>query len=127
MKTQRGQTLVATLAVLAIMCLLAVALFKGSGAFSSGKPASSRPDGKGTTVLGAAQWKAKDEVCRSNMNQVRSALKVLSINEDDSAPQDIRETKLPSEFYSCPVGKEAYTYDPAAGTVSCPHPGHEKF
>jgi hypothetical protein len=50
----------------------------------------------------------------------------MQMNEDQP-PADVRETKLPAEFYACPIGKEAYLYDAASGKVQCPHPGHEKY
>ena len=122
----RGNTLVSLLATLAIIAVLSVALFYGSGAFG-GEKKSARPDGKGTTVLGAAKYAAKDDVCRSNLGQVRSALQIVAMTNEDQPPADIKETKLPSEFYVCPVGGEAYEYNPADGLVKCPHPGHGKY
>ena len=124
---KRGQTLAATLIVLVIMAILAVVLFRGSGAFSGEKPKSSRPDGHGTTVLGAAEYAARDDVCRSNLGQVRAALVIATQSNEDTPPTDLKETKLPAEFYSCPIGKEPYAYDPATGVVHCVHPGHEKY
>jgi hypothetical protein len=124
---RRGQTLVATLIVIAIMAILAVALFRGSGAFSGKEPVSSRPDGKGTTVIGAATYAAKDDVCRSNIGQVRTAMVIVMQSNEDTPPTDIKETKLPAEFYVCPVGKEPYAYDASTGQVHCVHPGHEKY
>jgi hypothetical protein len=113
------------LVTLAIMGVLAVALFKGSSMFGSQAP--TRMDGHGTTTLGAAEWAAKDTVCRSNLGQVRMALQLAQQTNDDKYPETLQETKLPKEFYKCPVGKEKYLYDPATGQVSCPHPGHEKY
>jgi len=124
---KRGQTLVATLIVIAIMAILAVVLLRGSGALSSGPAQSSRPDGKGTTTMGAAEWAARDTVCQSNLGQVRAAITILMGANEDHPPEDIKETKLPKEFYFCPVGKEPYTYDATTGQVHCPHPGHEKY
>jgi len=125
---QRGNTLAATLVVVLLMMMLAVALMFGSGMFA--KPAtqkSGRPDGLGTTVPGAVKYAAKDDVCRSNLGQVRAALQIVTMSNEDQFPADVKETKLPSEFYLCPVGKENYTYDPATGQVNCPHLGHEKY
>jgi hypothetical protein len=126
MKTERAQTLVATLIVIAIMAVLAVVLLQGSGAFA-GKSTSPRKDGKGTTTVGLVKYAAKDDVCRSNLGQVREAIMISRGNADDQPPQDIKETKLPAEFYVCPVGHEPYIYDSTTGTVHCPHPGHEKY
>jgi hypothetical protein len=125
MKHVRGQTLVATLVVITIIAVLSVALWKGSGAFGGPGP-SPRKDGKGQTVLGQVQYKAKDEVCRSNLGQVRMAI-TLNTDTDENHPASLQDLKLPKEFSFCPIGKEGYVYDPADGTVTCPHPGHEKY
>lgn len=122
----RGNTLVGMLVTIAIMGLLAVALFKGSGAFGA-KTAPARKDGKGTTTLGLAELAAKDTVCRSNLGQVRASLQIAATANEDKFPDTIQDTKLPQEFYKCPLGKEKYIYDPATGAVHCPHPGHEKY
>jgi hypothetical protein len=122
----RGNTLAGMLVTIAIMALLAVVLFKGSGAFGA-KTGPGRKDGRGTTVMGQAELAAKDEVCRSNLMQVREALMIVQSSNDEKFPDDIKDTKLPPEFYKCPLGKEKYVYDPATGKVYCPHPGHEKY
>jgi len=126
MNQQRGNTLVGTLITITIMAILAVALFKGSGAFG-GESKSPRKDGKGTTTMGLAELSAKDTVCRSNLTQVREALQISESANEEKYPENLEDTKLPKEFYSCPLGKEKYLYDPSTGKVSCPHPGHEKF
>jgi hypothetical protein len=126
--SQRGNTLAATLVVVLLMMMLAVALMFGSGMFAKpGTQKSGRADGLGKTVPGAVKYAAKDDVCRSNLSQVRSALQIVAMANEDQFPTDLKETKLPAEFYFCPVGKETYTYDPATGQVNCPHLGHEKY
>jgi hypothetical protein len=122
----RGNTLVGMLVTMAIIALLAVVMFKGSGAFGA-KATSSRKDGKGTTVMGQAELAAKDDVCRSNLGQDRQALTIAQMNNDEKFPENLEDIKFPKEFYKCPVGGEKYVYDPATGKVSCPHPGHEKY
>lgn len=121
-----GNTLVATMAVVVIILILAVVFLKGGSAFG-GKPLAVRPDGKGTTVVGQVRYAAKDEVCRSNLSQLRAAIQIDEQTNDDKPPQDLRETKLPAEFYKCPVGGEPYVYDPVTGQVHCTHPGHESY
>ena len=114
--------------VFVILAILAVALFKGSGMFSSKGAPSARKDGHGTTVMGAAEWAAKDTVCRSDLSQVRSALQIAETSDTDGKfPQSLEETHLGADFYKCPVGKEPYAYDPTTGQVHCVHPGHEKY
>lgn len=126
MNRLRGQTLVASMIVIVIILILAVVLFQGSGAFSSGKPTSSRADGHGTTTIGQVRYDAKDDVCRSNLTQVRQAIEIATTT-DDEHPATLQDLKLPAEFYACPIDHEPYVYDPASGRVYCPHPGHEKY
>lgn len=125
---QRGNTLVGLMVVMAIMAILAVSLFYGRSAFQSGPKQSARKDGKGTTIPGLVRYKAKDAVCQSNLGQIRAGIQVAtSASGEDSFPASIKELKFPTEFETCPVGKEPYTYDPMTGVVHCPHPGHEKY
>jgi prepilin-type N-terminal cleavage/methylation domain-containing protein len=72
--------------------------------------------------------KAVETKCRSNIGQIRQALQMTqSGSEDEKFPATLKELKLPSEFDSCPDGKEPYQYDPQSGQVRCQHPGHERF
>ena len=118
--------MVSTLATLAIICILMVGTFYGSGMFK-GEAKSSRKDGLGKTIPGLVRYKAKDDVCRSNLRQARAAIELLSINDEDKPPQDLSQARLPAEMLKCVVGKEAYLYDPATGKIACPHPGHEAY
>ncbi len=124
-----GNTLVATLVTVVIILVLVVVLFKGSNLFGAkAGGASTRPDKLGTTVLGQARWSAKDDVCRSNLGQLRSAIQLFEQTNDDQPPHSLTEIKgLGSEFFICPIGSEPYQYDPTTGQVHCPHPGHEKY
>ncbi|CAN5627162.1 hypothetical protein BH11ARM2_BH11ARM2_05410 [soil metagenome] len=123
---KKAFTLISTMATIAIILVLMVGMFYGSGMLKGQAP-NSRKDHLGKTVMGQAEYAAKDDVCHSNLGQVRSAIQILETNEDDKPPEDIKETKLPKEFYSCPVGHEPYVYDPATGQIHCVHPGHEKY
>lgn len=127
-KIQSGQTLAASLVVIAIIAVLAVVVLKGSGAFSN--QGSPRADGRGTTVPGLVKAKAEDTVCKSNLAQVRMSLGIThDTGGDETWPQSLEETKLGKQFYSCPMtkGQEPYSYDPQTGTVKCVHPGHGKY
>jgi hypothetical protein len=126
MKAIRGQTLVASLIVIVIMCILAVVLLRGSGAFGGAAGTSNRKDGLGTTTVGAVKYAAKDDVCMSNLRQVRMSIQI-NRTSDDAPPASLNDCKLPKSFLSCPVGHEPYDYDPATGDVHCVHPGHEKY
>lgn len=126
MRRQNGQTLVATLIVIAIMAILAVAMLRPWAVGGTAKPA--RADGKGSTVPGLVKLKAEDAVCQSNLGQVRSFIQVARASAEDQPPQTLAEIPgLPKDFLVCPLGHEPYSYDPAAGTVRCVHPGHEKY
>lgn len=123
---RRGDTLVGLLAAMAIIAVLSVGAFYGSGMLNGGNK-SARKDGKGKTIPGLAKLKAEDTVCQSNLGQLRAGIQIAMTNAEDTPPQTLEETRLGAQFYSCPLGKERYTYDPTTGQVSCPHPGHEKY
>lgn len=119
-----GQTLVATLIVLAIMAMLAIVLMNGS----LGPGESSRADGKGTTIPGRVIYAARDDKCMSNLGQVRAAIVIARSNADDAPPASMDELRLGKDFLKCPIDPhEDYQYNAEEGTVSCPHPGHEKY
>ena len=118
----RGFTIISTLVTMAIILILVVVYTTGGSRVGG----SSRPDGKGRTVLGASRMKAFDTQCKSNIGQVRQSLQLTS-TVDDQLPATLEETRLGQSFYQCPIGKERYEYDPATGQVRCPHPGHEKY
>ena len=118
----RGQTIVASLIVIAIICILAVVALRGN--FGEGK--SPRKDGMGITAPGLVRAMAIDTKCQSNLGQVRMALGMKQTTEEEF-PASIDETRLGASFYKCPLGGEPYKYDPATGTVTCPHLGHEKY
>ena len=122
---QRGNTLVGLLVTMVIMAMLAMVFMYGSGTFGEHK--SARKDGKGTTIPGAAEMAAQDTVCRSNLNQVRQGLMIQQGGDDTSHPDSLAVLNFPKEVLHCPIGHEAYVYDPTTGTVHCPHPGHEKY
>ncbi len=126
MKSVRGNTLIELLVVIAIIAILAAGLYKGTGIFGANSK-SPRKDARGATTLGLAELAAKDEVCRSNINQVRMAIEMAENNNDGTPPARLEDTHLGSDFYKCPLGGEHYVYDPTTGKVYCPHPGHEKF
>jgi hypothetical protein len=42
-------------------------------------------------------------------------------------PATLQQMKVPADMQSCPQSKKPYVYDPAAGTVACVTPGHEKL
>ena len=126
-RSRGGQTLAASLVVIVIICILAVVVMKGSGAF--GVQESPRADGRGTTVPGLVKAKAEDTVCRNYLGQLRMSLGMAKMDNDDNWPSTLEETRLGSTYYTCPMGngKYPYVYDPATGDVHCNYPGHEKY
>lgn len=119
-----GFSLIEILVVMIIIAILAAAFTTGGFGLAS---KSSRPDGQGKTIVGRSRLAAKDVECRSNLGQVRQAIIIARTSNDDQPPANLTDTRLPREFYQCPVGGEPYQYDPNSGDVRCPHPGHEKY
>ena len=127
MTKQKGQTMIASMIVIAIILILAVILLRGyTGGHLGG--ASPRQDKLGHTIPGLATLSAKDDVCRNNLSQDRSAIQIAhTANGDEGYPATLDDLKLGHDFYYCPVGHERYDYDAATGQIHCPHPGHEKY
>lgn len=124
---KRGFSLVSMLVTMALIAMLSVVFMYGSGVFQKGGPKSPRADGKGVTVPGLAEAAARDTVCRSNLEQIRSAIMVFQSSNDEHFPNSLDDIKFPAEVLEDPIGHEKYVYDPATGQVHCPHPGHEKY
>jgi hypothetical protein len=118
----RGQTLVVSLVVVAIILVCVVIFMKGTG---DTKP-TMKADGRGKTVLGNAKATAEDEVCKSNLSQVRQLLVAAKASDDEAKFATVAEIPGAGPVSVCPVGKEPYTID-EAGNIKCPHPGHGKF
>lgn len=124
---KRANSLVGLLVTIAIIAILAVVFMKGSSIFG-GAAVSNRPDGKGKTIPGLAMARARDTQCRSDLGQLRIWIGMRHDDDPDGGyPATLEESKFGKEFYSCPLGKEPYQYDPQTGTVKCVHPGHEKY
>jgi len=119
---QRGQTLVASLIVIAIILVCVVVFIKGTG----GAQPTMKADGRGKTVLGNARATAQDSVCEANLKNCRLALQVQRSTDEEYKPATVAEIAGTAGISSCPVGKEPYTID-ANGNIKCPHPGHGKF
>lgn len=124
-RLQSGQTLAATLVVLAIICILAAVYFLPRGGESI------RKDGKGTTTVGAVLYEAKDTVCKNQLDQVRQLIVVYTQTNGDmdpAIPENLSQVPgITAALTVCPIGKEPYSYTSVDGKVRCPHPGHENF
>lgn len=124
---RRGNTLAGMLVVMVIIMILACVFMFGGNMFSKDGPKSPRKDGKGVTVPGLVEAKARDTVCTNNLSQIRQMVMVYQTSNDDHFPESLQELKVPSEMMYDPIGKEPYQYDPSTGQVHCVHPGHEKY
>lgn len=120
--------------IVIIMMLVLVYFFGGFGrsggttSVTGTQEPAARKDGLGITVPGRVRYAAKDEECRSNLDQVRQFITLkMNSSDDDKPPATIDEIGAPKSVLSCPIGHEGYIYDPTSGKVHCPHPGHEKF
>ncbi|MFY9234453.1 MAG: hypothetical protein WAO58_08340 [Fimbriimonadaceae bacterium] len=131
MRSIRAFTIVSTLITVALILALAVAFMFGTG---GGK--SSRKDGLGKTVPGAVVLSAKDDVCRSNLDQTRKSMYMLMEGAVEDQMPTLTDTKMPADMVRCVIGnKEAYILDTSTYAqdgdlkklVRCPHPGHEKY
>lgn len=86
-----------------------------------------RADKQGETVIGQVKARAEDAVCRSNLSQVRAAIATAKTDGSETNPAALSDLRLPETMLKDPIGNEPYLYDPATGTVKCPHPGHAKY
>jgi hypothetical protein len=125
---RRGNTLVATLIVVVIIAILAVTLMTGGNVFGMKAGGSDRPDGKGKTLPGKLIAMTKDDVCMSNLKQIRMAVMMLHDQDpDEHWPATLQETKIGNDFYKCKLGGEPYEYNSETGEIKCVHLGHEKY
>ena len=92
-------------------------------------PTRTNKSGKAQTTYGQAKEKATDVECQSNLRQIRAAIEIYRTEHEAPPPStaDIKIGVSDPKFLSCPVGGEAFVYNPQAGTITCPHPGHERF
>lgn len=121
--------LLIALVVICILLLIFLPRYLG-GKSSKGEEAALRELGikKPQTSAGAIEL-GKDVECMNNLKQIRSAITMFQSSEDQlpSSLRDFVPSYFSESFIKCPVGGEPYLYNPASGTVRCPHPGHEKF
>jgi hypothetical protein len=122
-------TLVGLLAAVAVIMVLVfvVLLPKLNSTDKAVKEGLVKPK-DGQTIYGASLDKAKETECSSNLRQIRmqiSAEKTQS--ENGELPPTLDAMKISKSIQSCPVSKQPYVYNPTAGTVQCPTPGHEKL
>jgi len=76
----------------------------------------------------AGEAQLGDMECLNNLRQVRHAIAAYMADHSNSLPPSLNELSqygINQEMLRCPVGGEPYIYN--EGTVTCPHPGHERF
>ena len=118
----RGQSIVALLVVIAILLALYV-LFLGR------RTAPGPGGAQGKVVYVAAMDKAKGVECRSNLQQIRSAITMFN-QTNETMPRSLTELTgqgIPASMLRCPVAQVDYRYDPARGLVQCPFPQNNAF
>jgi type II secretory pathway pseudopilin PulG len=117
--SNRGFSLIGTLAAVAIVVVLAAFLLPRylGGRDEAGKKVS------------APITKARETVCRVNLQTVRQAIEAERASDPDGrAPASLSELRgLPSEVTRCDVSGKPYIYDPGTGGVRCTTPGHESY
>ena len=120
-RRRSGFTLIEILVVMVIIIILSSVMY---GVYL-GKGGKGAPPGKAHSPM----ERAKDVVCMENIRSVRQSIVASHVTDtEEKYPASLLELKeLPSEFRSCPEGKEPYQYSPSNGEVHCVHPGHEKY
>lgn len=74
-------------------------------------------------VYKRAMINARDTQCVTNLHAIRQANEMYYVDYLEYAPS-LATFNFDWEYVHCPVGKEAYVYDPPSGSVKCPHPNH---
>jgi hypothetical protein len=126
MKRCAGRGMVEVIIVAAII-LVGVIVWVNGGLPGMGGKSNARPDGEGETIVGRSLANAKDDVCMSNLKQIRMQVGIQTDPVDETKPASMEEIQISGDFKKCPLGGEPYVYDPTAGTVKCPHLGHENY
>lgn len=79
-----------------------------------------------TSMPGRVVNRAESVQCTQNLTALRANISAVQTTEG-SLPSSLAAIPGADRVQTCPVGGEAYVYDPSSGMVSCPHPGHENF
>jgi len=120
LRDERGVIGLLGLLAALVICLILVVMFVG--------PSGKKGPGK-ETIPGQAIEQGREVECQANLRTIRAAIDMQK-TEDGAAPASINDIKTGTsnpDIFKCPVGGEAFVYDPVAGTIRCPHAGHEGF
>jgi len=108
------------------LLLLALLIVVGIALYFAIQKAQTPSEAPSTNQVGEAQL--KDLQCQNNLRQIRHAIAAYMADHNNSLPrslQDLSQYGITKDMLKCPVGGEPYIYN--EGTVTCPHPGHEKY
>lgn len=117
---KRGAGLVEIMVVIVIIAILAAVLlpnYLGKG------------EGRGSERRRAPREAAQGVQCSSNLQQIRSALQMASMDET-ARPQTLaglRSYGVTESISVCPVSRQPYRLNAATQQVGCTDPAHASF
>lgn len=121
-------SLIGLLAAMVIIVVLAAIYFGKGGGLSTVKSDSKLLDqsSKKQTLIGKSLDTGQSVDCREHLRQIRAGISTYKLSSgSDENPATLKDIKLGTsvDYFKCPVSEQAYTYNPATGTVTCPtHP-----
>lgn len=124
----RGSWTLIGLLVVVVIVVVAFGYYFGKGGVTTVKGDSALLDkaSQKSTVVGKSMDTAKSVDCRQRLNQIRQGITMFkSADMDGKNPPTLKDAVggVSADYFQCPVTKQAYQYDPAAGAVKCPsHP-----
>jgi len=120
-RRRRGFSLVEMVVVIVIIGALAAFLLPRY--LSGGKTA----DGK---TVESPKQRGQSVECMGNLRQIRSAYQMATTADEENRPKslaDLRPQGVSETMTRCTVTGQPYRFDPAAGSVQCPSPGHNRY
>ncbi len=116
--SQRGNTLIEILVVIAILAVL------GGMSYNYLIGGKNKNGEKVKTPMEAG----KSTACLMNLEQVRLGIKNFKLADTDNEknPESLADLKFPRESLICPDSKQEYLYDKTTGEAHCSTKGHEK-
>jgi hypothetical protein len=109
-----------------LLMLIALVLI-GIGLYFAIQKAQAPPESP-SQVNQLGESESKNLECLNNLRQIRHAIAAYMADHKNNLPRslnDLSQYGITNNMLRCPVGGEPYLYN--EGTVTCPHPGHEKF
>ena len=124
----RGNWTLIGLLVAVVIVVAAAGYYFTSGGVTTVKKGSPLldPGSQKETVVGQSMDTAKSVDCRQRLNQIRQGITMFkSTDAEGNNPPTLKDavSNMSADYFQCPVSRQPYQYDPAAGTVKCPtHP-----